>query len=334
MQVILSRFWLLQISTRRKNVKNLVEIKNITKTYKNVKALDEFSLNIKKGELFGLIGPNGAGKTTLLKILSGLLLPDSGTVKLDGYDIEKNRKKLSEIVGYMPDSFGVYDNLKVREYMEFYCAACYIYDGNITKKIDNLLQRVGLYNKADVYVEQLSRGMKQRLCLARTLLNDPPLLVLDEPYAGLDVYNRNEMKRLLRELCEHGKTIIVSSHILNEMSDMCTSIGVIKKGKLILTGDMDNILERVNNLNPLIIEVVEKEDLVIELLKQVEEVKSISINGKKIQIEFDGNSKAESSLLKSIIKTGASINFFGREQRNLEGLFLDITKKEKEIKIL
>lgn len=312
----------------------MIEIRAITKSYKKVKALDKFSLSIKRGELFGLIGPNGAGKTTLLKILAGLLLADEGVVEIDGKDIEKNRNKISDMVGYMPDSFGVYDNLKVREYMEFYCAANYICDGDITKKIENVLERVGLNNKSDMYVDQLSRGMKQRLCLARTLLQDPPVIVLDEPYAGLDVYNRNEIKRLLRELCDNGKTIIVSSHILNEMTDVCTSIGVIKNGKLILTGDMDNILERVNNLNPILIEVVDKENAVIELLKQVREVKSIAINGKKIQIEFDGNSSEESKLLKSIIDTGAMINFFGREQHNLEGLYLDVTKKEKELKIL
>lgn len=312
----------------------VIDIDGVCKSYKNVKALDNFSLHIDKGELFGLIGPNGAGKTTFLKILAGLLNIDEGKVTIDGNDMQKNRRKISEIVGYMPDFFGVYDNLKVMEYMEFYCAAYYIYDGDTVKKINNLLERVGLLEKADMYVDQLSRGMKQRLCLARTLLQDPPILVLDEPYSGLDVYNRNEMKRLLRELSDTGKTIIVSSHILNEMTDMCTSLGVIKAGRLVLTGNIDNILEKVNNLNPLLIEVVDREEEVISLLKKAKEVKSISINGRKIQVEFDGNNEAESILLKNIIDTGAMINFFGREQRNLEGLFMDITKKEKEKRIL
>ncbi|MBU5468809.1 MAG: ABC transporter ATP-binding protein [Lachnospiraceae bacterium] len=312
----------------------MIDIDGVCKSYKNVKALDNFSLHIDKGELFGLIGPNGAGKTTFLKILAGLLNIDEGKITIDGNDMQKNRRKISEIVGYMPDFFGVYDNLKVMEYMEFYCAAYYIYDGDTVKKINNLLERVGLLEKADMYVDQLSRGMKQRLCLARTLLQDPPILVLDEPYSGLDVYNRNEMKRLLRELSDTGKTIIVSSHILNEMTDMCTSLGVIKAGRLVLTGNIDNILEKVNNLNPLLIEVVDREEEVISLLKKTKEVKSISINGRKIQVEFDGNNEAESILLKNIIDTGAMINFFGREQRNLEGLFMDITKKEKEKRIL
>lgn len=312
----------------------VIDIDGVCKSYKNVKALDDFSLHIDKGELFGLIGPNGAGKTTFLKILAGLLNIDEGKITIDGNDMQKNRRKISEIVGYMPDFFGVYDNLKVMEYMEFYCAAYYIYDGDTVKKINNLLERVGLLEKADMYVDQLSRGMKQRLCLARTLLQDPPILVLDEPYSGLDVYNRNEMKRLLRELSDTGKTIIVSSHILNEMTDMCTSLGVIKAGRLVLTGNIDNILEKVNNLNPLLIEVVDREEEVISLLKKTKEVKSISINGRKIQVEFDGNNEAESILLKNIIDTGAMINFFGREQRNLEGLFMDITKKEKEKRIL
>lgn len=312
----------------------VIDIDGVCKSYKNVKALDNFSLHIDKGELFGLIGPNGAGKTTFLKILAGLLNIDEGKITIDGNDMQKNRRKISEIVGYMPDFFGVYDNLKVMEYMEFYCAAYYIYDGDTVKKINNLLERVGLLEKADMYVDQLSRGMKQRLCLARTLLQDPPILVLDEPYSGLDVYNRNEMKRLLRELSDTGKTIIVSSHILNEMTDMCTSLGVIKAGRLVLTGNIDNILEKVNNLNPLLIEVVDREEEVISLLKKTKEVKSISINGRKIQVEFDGNNEAESILLKNIIDTGAMINFFGREQRNLEGLFMDITKKEREKRIL
>ena len=312
----------------------VIDIDGVCKSYKNVKALDNFSLHIDKGELFGLIGPNGAGKTTFLKILAGLLNIDEGKITIDGNDMQKNRRKISEIVGYMPDFFGVYDNLKVMEYMEFYCAAYYIYDGDTVKKINNLLERVGLLEKADMYVDQLSRGMKQRLCLARTLLQDPPILVLDEPYSGLDVYNRNEMKRLLRELSDTGKTIIVSSHILNEMTDMCTSLGVIKAGRLVLTGNIDNILEKVNNLNPLLIEVVDREEEVMSLLKKTKEVKSISINGRKIQVEFDGNNEAESILLKNIIDTGAMINFFGREQRNLEGLFMDITKKEKEKRIL
>ena len=312
----------------------VIDIDGVCKSYKNVKALDNFSLHIDKGELFGLIGPNGAGKTTFLKILAGLLNIDEGKITIDGNDMQKNRRKISEIVGYMPDFFGVYDNLKVMEYMEFYCAAYYIYDGDTVKKINNLLERVGLLEKADMYVDQLSRGMKQRLCLARTLLQDPPILVLDEPYSGLDVYNRNEMKRLLRELSDTGKTIIVSSHILNEMTDMCTSLGVIKAGRLVLTGNIDNILEKVNNLNPLLIEVVDREEEVISLLKKTKEVKSISINGRKIQVEFDGNNETESILLKNIIDTGAMINFFGREQRNLEGLFMDITKKEKEKRIL
>ena len=312
----------------------VIDIDGVCKSYKNVKALDNFSLHIDKGELFGLIGPNGAGKTTFLKILAGLLNIDEGKITIDGNDMQKNRRKISEIVGYMPDFFGVYDNLKVMEYMEFYCAAYYIYDGDTVKKINNLLERVGLLEKADMYVDQLSRGMKQRLCLARTLLQDPPILVLDEPYSGLDVYNRNEMKRLLRELSDTGKTIIVSSHILNEMTDMCTSLGVIKAGRLVLTGNIDNILEKVNNLNPLLIEVVDREEEVILLLKKTKEVKSISINGRKIQVEFDGYNEAESILLKNIIDTGAMINFFGREQRNLEGLFMDITKKEKEKRIL
>ena len=312
----------------------VIDIDGVCKSYKNVKALDNFSLHIDKGELFGLIGPNGAGKTTFLKILAGLLNIDEGKITIDGNDMQKNRRKISEIVGYMPDFFGVYDNLKVMEYMEFYCAAYYIYDGDTVKKINNLLERVGLLEKADMYVDQLSRGMKQRLCLARTLLQDPPILVLDEPYSGLDVYNRNEMKRLLRELSDTGKTIIVSSHILNEMTDMCTSLGVIKAGRLVLTGNIDNILEKVNNLNPLLIEVVDREEEVISLLKKTKEVKSISIKVRKIQVEFDGNNEAESILLKNIIDTGAMINFFGREQRNLEGLFMDITKKEKEKRIL
>ena len=202
-------------------------IKELEKKYGKFKALNNLNLEINEGEIFGFIGPNGAGKSTTMKIVSGLLLPDSGEVYVDEIDAIKNNKKLKEKIGYMPDFFGVYDNLKSYEYLEFY-ASIYGISGKDIKKLSmDLLELVNLENKYDSYVDGLSRGMKQRLCLARCLIHNPKLLILDEPASGMDPRARFEMKNILKNLKEMGKTILVSSHILSELGEICTNLGII-----------------------------------------------------------------------------------------------------------
>ncbi len=209
----------------------MLKIRNLQKVYGNYHALDGLDMEIREGALYGFVGPNGAGKTTTIKIISGLLWPDGGTVEIHGTDALTQPGRLKEKIGYVPDYFGVYDNLKVSEYMEFF-ASCYGMEGlKARKRSQTLLDQVGLGHKLDFYVDGLSRGMKQRLCLARALLHEPVLLVMDEPAAGLDPRTRLEFKETVRELNEQGMTILISSHLLSDLAELCTDVGIVDAGK-------------------------------------------------------------------------------------------------------
>ena len=218
----------------------MLKIEGLKKMYGRATALDGLSMHVREGALYGFVGPNGAGKTTTIKILTGLLLPDGGSVTIDGADVVKDRGKVTESIGYVPDFFGVYDNLKVSEYMELF-AACYgLYGLNARRRTETLLDQVGLGEKEDYYVDGLSRGMKQRLCLARALIHNPPILIMDEPTSGLDPRTRYEFKEILKDLREQEKTVVISSHILSELSEICSDIGIVEEGKMVLEGAMDD----------------------------------------------------------------------------------------------
>lgn len=305
----------------------MVRIEGLNKTYGSFKALDNLNLSIEKGELFGFVGPNGAGKTTTMRIISGLLRADSGTVMVSGIDARKEPGRLKSKIGYMPDFFGVYDNLKALEYMEFFASIYGIVGSDARKLCLELMELVNLSDKADSYVDGLSRGMKQRLCLARSLVHNPDLLILDEPASGLDPRARFEMKGILRNLSDMGKTIIVSSHILPELAEMCTNIGIIEHGKMVMSGTVDSILSSMNRQNPLIIRVVEERDHTIRLLKEHPLVESLSLSEQDIYVSFRGEEREEAELLAYLIKGGAGISSFTREQGNLESVFMQITEE-------
>ena len=228
----------------------MLKIRGLKKRFKNFPALDGLDMDVEEGALYGFIGPNGAGKTTAIRIITGLLEADEGIVEIGGKDAFLYREQVKEDFGYVPDEFGMYDNLKVWEYMEFF-ASCYGLSGLVGRnRCKELLEQVKLSDKADFFVDSLSRGMKQRLCLARAMIHDPKLLVLDEPTSGMDPRARMEFKELLKELCAEGKTILVSSHILSELSSMCTDIGIIDAGRIVLSGNMEEILKKVNDSKP------------------------------------------------------------------------------------
>ena len=307
----------------------MLEIRGLRKKYGNFQALDGLDLEIPKGELFGFVGPNGAGKTTTLKIVAGLLAPDEGEVRIDGVDAVRNNKALREKIGYVPDFFGVYDNLKVSEYMEFF-ASCYGLSGLMgRKRCEELLDQVKLSDRADFFVDSLSRGMKQRLCLARALIHDPGLLILDEPTSGMDPRTRMEFKEMLKELCAEGKTILVSSHILSELSQMCTDIGIIDAGKIVLSGNMAEILQKVNDSNPLLIRICGESRTAIGILKKDPRVQTIAIRDEDIIVNFHGNRQAEAELLYSLMEAGIPVSGFIREQGDLESIFMQITSHDK-----
>jgi ABC-2 type transport system ATP-binding protein len=310
----------------------IIEIEGLTKKYKNLTALNSLDLTVEEGAVVGFIGPNGAGKTTTMRILTTLLQPTSGTARVAGYSVTKNPNDVRRVIGYMPDFFGVYDDMKVWEYLDFF-AACYDVPESTRKGlIDDLLALVDLNHKKEDFVDSLSRGMKQRLCLARTLAHDPQILILDEPASGLDPRARIEMRELLRELKNMGKTIFFSSHILSEVADICNSIAILEAGNLITYGDME---EMKRQLRPhRIIEMRVMGDLAPaqEYLLQVPPVKGIftaadlEIPTNAIRVEFEGDDEQMSELLAGLVKNDIRLSTFSEETGDLEDVFLQVTK--------
>lgn len=310
----------------------MVEIKELCKKYGKLTALNHFNLRIEEGELFGFVGPNGAGKTTVMKVISGLLSVDSGEITVAGIDAIHDAERLKEKIGYVPDFFGVYDNFKVMEYMEFY-ASIYGITGEKARKLCNeLLELVELENKADFMVDSLSRGMKQRLCLARSLVHDPQLLVLDEPVSGLDPRARHKMKNTLRRLNEQGKTIVISSHILSELSELCTTIGIIEKGQMAVKGTIEEVIHKVNALTPVVVEVAGERKKALQILKECQEVRNISIEGDRFILGFSGNQIEQSSLLQQMVKEEVPVISFHRKNSDLETIFMKVTEENGGLK--
>lgn len=306
----------------------MIRIQNLYKHYGKFVALDHLNLEIGKGEFFGFVGPNGAGKTTTMRIISGLLKADGGMVMVDGIDAIHNNGKIKEIIGYMPDFFGVYDNLKAIEYMEFYASIYGILGQEARKLCMELMELVNLKDKADAYVDGLSRGMKQRLCLARSLVHNPKVLILDEPASGLDPRARFEMKGILKNLNDMGKTIIISSHILPELAQMCDTIGIIEHGRMLQKGTVEEIMSEINTTNPLVIKLLEGKETAIRILKENPLVDNLSINENCLSVKFNGEDENESELLTQLITNEVKIVSFAREEGNLESVFMKVTEQE------
>lgn len=303
----------------------MLQIENLYKSYKDFKVLNGLNMTVNKGELFGFAGPNGAGKTTTIRIICGLLLADSGRIIVDGIDAFKNPDAVKEKIGYVPDFFGVYDNLRVSEYMEFY-ASIYGLNGQAARKrCLELLDFVNLSKSKNSYVDELSRGMKQKLCLARCLIHNPQLLVLDEPASGLDPGARIEMRKLLQFLASEGKTVLISSHILPELARLCTNIGIIQNGELVMNGAVDEIISRRVSSNPLVISVTNDVDRTIAFLKEQPLVENLSYKDNRIRIDFSGDVFEEGELLARLIHHQFPVCSFSREQGTLESLFLELT---------
>ena len=305
------------------------EIYELNKKYGKFTALDSLSMNITENSIFGFVGPNGAGKTTTMKIMAGLLKADSGSIFVNGEDILKNPKSIREKIGYMPDFFGVYDDLKVTEYMDFYAGMYYIPYADRPELIDNLLEIVDLSNKKDSYVDGLSRGMKQRLCLARSLIHDPDLLILDEPASGLDPRARVEMKEILKRLREMGKTIIISSHILPELAEMCSEVGIIDQGKLVTQGTVNDIMNRLQKKRVVRIKTSSAVEQLIRILKEQAAVKDITENADNIEFVFEGKNDDLTSILRNVIMNGIPIYSFSENEGNLEEIFMTVTGGEE-----
>ncbi|MBT2688522.1 ABC transporter ATP-binding protein [Bacillus sp. ISL-47] len=306
----------------------MIEMIDLTKRYGKFTALDSLNLTIEKGSVFGFVGQNGAGKSTTFSILATLLAPTSGTAYVNGYNVQKEPKQVRKQIGYMPDFFGVYDQLKADEYLHFYGASYGIPFAEREKLIPQLLDLVNLSHKRDSYVDLLSRGMKQRLCLARCLIHDPEVLILDEPASGLDPRARVEMREILKELKSMGKTILISSHILPELAEMCDIIGIIDKGKLVAKGTVADIQAQLRGERLIIVKVHDGADHAVSFFEDDHNVSKLAVleDGLSFQFIYKGTVEEQTAMLKKAILNNLAITSFSEVETDLEDVFMEITK--------
>ncbi|EKD69474.1 MAG: hypothetical protein ACD_47C00109G0005 [uncultured bacterium] len=306
----------------------MIEIKNLYKYYGSLMAVNNLNLSIEKGEIFGFIGPNGAGKSTTIKILSTLLNPSAGLCKINGINVVDDPYSVRRILGYMPDLFGLYEELKVCEYLDFFAACHKIPYRDRAAIINDILELTDLTIKKDSPVGGLSRGMKQRLCLAKTLIHDPLVLVLDEPASGLDPRGRVEMRMLLNELRKMGKTIFVSSHILTELADFCTSVGIIEGGRLVVSGRIEDVVKSQGVSRHIKIKVLDNLELCENILKSMPEISNIesAVLEKLFTFEMRADDQALADLLRHMITSGVPVVSFYDKGGNLEDIFMKVTK--------
>ena len=311
----------------------MLEIRELTRSYGSFLALDHLNMTIGDGELHGFVGPNGAGKTTTMRILATLLRPTSGSAALDGVDVVRNPRQMHRLMGYMPDFFGVYDRLKTWEYLDFY-ARCYGFGyKERLQMIDSLLELVNLTDKRESYVDVLSRGMKQRLCLARALIHDPKLLILDEPASGMDPRARAEMKNILRTLKSMGKTVLISSHILPELSEMCDALTIIDHGKLVFSGTVEALGEYMNGNAPVVIRLagdagMETVQRATALIRQQPGVTGVGREAENtLTVALEGGDAEAAQLLRALSASAPVVDFH-RAPLNLEKVFMEVTQDE------
>jgi ABC-2 type transport system ATP-binding protein len=310
----------------------IVRAEGLVKRYDGTLAVAGLDLAVDEGEIFGLVGPNGAGKTTILRILATLLPPTSGEAEICGLSVRRNPSAVRHVIGFMPDVFGVYDDMKVWEYLDFF-ARCYgIPAARRRQMIADLLDLVDLGDKRDAYVQGLSRGMQQRLCLAHTLVHDPQVLLLDEPASGLDPRARVELRELIRELRSLGKTIVISSHILPELEELCTSVAIVDRGQVLTQGKVAEIERRLRVGAVLRVrvlgEIAEIEAAREHFSTQPLVASAAVLDDGTIEIGFRGDDEASARLLSNGIGAGLRIASFGRAASDLEELFLQITARD------
>jgi len=304
----------------------MIQTVELSKRYRQFQALKGLNLVIEEGDIFGFIGPNGAGKTTTIRILSTLLEPSGGAAFIDGVNVMEQPYEVKKLVGYMPDAFGVYDGMRLREYLDFFGAAYRIPAKKRRGIIDDVMQLTDLTSRADDFVSAFSRGMKQRCCLAKTLLHDPKVLLLDEPASGLDPRARIEIKELLKTLRDMGKTILISSHILSELGNMCNKICIIERGELLAAGDFREILNNLQRTRELRLMVLEGGDTAHVILSQTEGVLNVDRSGNEFQMESVLTGEGQAALLSRLVSEGVKVLFFGEQAGTLEDVFLEVTK--------
>ncbi len=304
----------------------MIDMQNVTVRFGSLTALDDLTLHIGEGEAFGFIGPNGAGKSTTMKILACLLRASAGEARVDGRDVSKRGDDIRRILGYMPDFLGVYDDLTVDEYLQFFAAAFEIPRKKRRAVIDGVLELTDLTEKRTSMVSSLSRGMQQRLGVARVLIHDPKVLLLDEPASGLDPRARIEMRSLLNELRKMGKTLMISSHILSELHEMCSSIGVIERGNLLFSGSLRDAFEKAGVAERIDIRLEKDAERAATLLETDERVARAKQENGGLTIELASPRQGHHFLIERLVGEGFRIEAFAPRAPRLEDVFLRITK--------
>lgn len=312
---------------------SIIEIHHLTKLYGQRKAVDDLSLQVEQGDIFGFVGPNGAGKTSTIRIMTTLARASKGDILVGGHSVHKNPYGVRRVIGYMPDFFGVYHDMRVWEYLDFFAACYHVPAGERTTLINDLLELVDLAHRRDDNVDDLSRGMKQRLSLARTLVHDPQVLVLDEPASGLDPRARVEIRSLMVQLAEMGKTIFFSTHILADVAEVCTRVGIIEAGKLVAAGTLEELQQVLVPNRQVIVTVLERADQAEAIIRGLPgvgemEVRPATANEGRMRLEFafTGDDAQLGMLLERLVQANIPVINFNSERRDMEEVFMRATR--------
>jgi len=305
---------------------SFVSINNLWVTYGDVLAVQGISIEIPRGEVFGFIGPNGAGKSSTIKVLATLKEPAHGSVHIDGVSVPENPMEIRRRIGYMPDFFGVYEDLNVLDYLSFFAAAYQLPISQREKTVQDVLELTDLPHKRKAPVDSLSRGMKQRLALARVLLHDPDVLLLDEPASGLDPRARIEIRELLKALREMGKTILISSHILHELAQLCTRIGIIEAGRMVAQGSLHDIYQQLNLLQVIHTQILNVDNDMVDAIRMIPGVEDIELQSDRLAIRTHADQLMAEDLLDAIHEMGARIRMFQPEAMDMETAFMKLTQ--------
>ena len=304
----------------------MIELINFTKHYGELVAVNRLNLKIGPGEMFGFIGPNGAGKSTTIRFLSTLLKATDGDGIVNGHRVSKDPMGVRRSIGYMPDNFGIYDGMRVWEFLDFFALAYQIPRARRKQVIGDVLDLLDLGGKRDSFVNTLSRGMKQRLCLAKTLVHDPPVLILDEPTSGLDPRARIEIKALFKELRRMGKTILISSHILTELADCCTSIGIIERGRLLMHGPIEEVYKRIRHNRVVKIHFLANMETGVSIIRATPETRDVRIENHTATVELAADDEHIAALLERLVAAGVRMSSYADKEPSLEDVFMMVTK--------
>ena len=307
----------------------MIELHRLHRFFGDTRAVNDVSFSVPKGEVFGFIGPNGAGKTTSMRILATLDLPTYGDARIDGFSCLNDPDRVRGRLGFMPDYFGTYPNVNCFEYLDFFARSYGLVGRDRSKALHHVMDFTGLDKLAEKPIRGLSKGMKQRLCLGRAMVHDPAVLILDEPAAGLDPRARIELRVMIRELAANGKTVLVSSHILTELAEMCDRVAIIEKGQLLATGTVDEIqqnTEKNTKERDVVVRVLSNSDGLAQYLNDQESIRGVRVDGQLVHYVHDGSRSEEVSMLRSLVESNFEVAEFRSQQKSLEDVFMEVTR--------